>query len=274
MTSGGADVTSGSERRARLVAFAIFGVLGLAFAVVNALSELDERSRMGHRVEAWEPWCWELSSFAGFLVIAPLVFRLSQLLRPPLFTWGSALALHVLLTLPASLAHVAVMIGLRHGAYAALGDSYSAAGTLLDVLVYEYRKDLISYAVLAALPHVAARLIEARRGAAEPRSTDYRIEVRDGSRTVRLAPADVEWAQAAGNYVELFGPFGTLLHRQTLAALEAELKPHGFARVHRSRIVRAAAIRAIETRASGDFELQLASGAAVSGSRRYRANLA
>jgi DNA-binding LytR/AlgR family response regulator len=102
----------------------------------------------------------------------------------------------------------------------------------------------------------------------------YRIEVRDGSRTRWLDPADVDWAQAAGNYVEIFGAFGTILHRRTLAALAEELKPHGFARIHRSRIVRKAAITATETRSSGDFDVILASGATIGGSRRYRDELA
>lgn len=274
VTSGGWSGTSGVDRRAPLVAFAIFFAVGLAFAVVNALSEIDERARLGRPVETWEPWCWELTSLAGLLIVAPAVFAASQRLRPPRLSLPATLAVHLALSVPFSVAHVAIMIALRHAAYAALGDSYQSAGGALEVLVYEYRKDLISYAVLALLPHVAARLATPRdTGPAAAAAAEHRIEVRDGSRTVRLAPADIEWAQAAGNYVELFGAFGTLLHRRTLAALEEELRPHGFSRVHRSRIVRAASIAAIETRPSGDFDVTLASGARIAGSRRYRANL-
>jgi DNA-binding LytR/AlgR family response regulator len=272
VTSGGGSVTSGEERRARRLALAIFAAVGLAFAVVNALSEIDERTRLGRPVDAWEPWCWELTSLAGFLAVAPVVFAVTQRLRPPRLSWPAALAAHALLTVPFSLAHVGIMVALRHASYWALADAYRGAGSWFDVLVYEYRKDLITYAVLAMLPHVAARLVSGRPGGDSP-PADHRIEVRDGSRIVRLAPGDVEWAQAAGNYVELHGTFGTLLHRQTLAALAGELEPHGFARIHRSRIVRSAAIAAVETRPSGDFDVTLASGAAVGGSRRYRSNL-
>lgn len=272
MTSGGGSGTSGEERRARRLAFAIFAVAGLAFAVVNALSEIDERSRLGRPVGTWEPWCWELTSFAGFLFVAPLVFALSQRLGPPRLSWPAALGAHALLTIPFSLAHVGIMIGLRHATYWAVSDDYGGSGTWLEVLVYEYRKDLISYAVMALLPHVAARLIPGRASAEAPPAR-HRIEVRDGSRTVWLDPTDVEWAQAAGNYVELNGRFGTLLHRQTLAALADELKPHGFARIHRSRIVRTESIDSVETKPSGDFEATLASGTKLGGSRRYRVNL-
>lgn len=271
VTNGGDSVASG-DRQARRLALAIYSAVGLAFAVVNALSELDERARAGRPVERWEPWCWELTSLASFLMLVPFIFRLSQWLWPPRLTWPAALGAHLLLSVPASLAHSLIMIGLRQAIYAALGDHYGyGSDDLGAVLLYEYRKDLVSYAVMVALPHVARRLIEVRH-APFPEGK-HRIEVRDGGRTRWLAPDEVEWAQAAGNYVELFGPFGTILHRRTLAALADELRPHGFARIHRSRIVRKTAIAATETRPSGDFDVTLASGATIGGSRRYRDEL-
>jgi DNA-binding LytR/AlgR family response regulator len=59
-----------------------------------------------------------------------------------------------------------------------------------------------------------------------------------------------------------------------MADIEAELAPCGFVRVHRSRLVRRAAIASTETRQSGDFDIILRSGAVLSGSRRFRRNLA
>jgi len=54
-----------------------------------------------------------------------------------------------------------------------------------------------------------------------------------------------------------------------LSAVEAELGD-AFLRIHRGRLVRRAAIRRIETDKSGDFTVELASGASLRGSRRYR----
>lgn len=88
-----------------------------------------------------------------------------------------------------------------------------------------------------------------------------------------LAPAEIDWARAAGNYVELHGHFGSILDRRTLAALADELAPHGFVRIHRSRIVRTAAIRSLESKPSGDFDVTVGNGEVVGGSRRFRSNL-
>ena len=273
VTSGGHGVTNGGERRARRLALLAIAAVGLGFAVVNALSELDERSRMGRPVAPAEPWVWELSSWVVVLVLAPVVFLASQRLRPPLLPWTASVPLLAILSIPFSLLHSAMMIGLRHAVYALAGETYRNAGPLLDVLLYEYRKDLLTYAILLVLPHLAQRIF-ARSDGLSARESDYRIEVRDGSRIVWLSPDDVDWAQSAGNYVELHGAFGTLLHRRTLAALEDELAPHGFVRIHRSRLVRRSAVTRVETNPSGDFEATLADGTSVGGSRRFRASLA
>jgi hypothetical protein len=182
VTNGGDSVASG-DRRVRRLALAIFFAVGLSFAIVNALSELDERARAGRPVETWEPWCWELTSFLSFLLLAPVIFRLSERLWPPRVLWPAALGTHLLLSIPASLAHSLLMIGLREAIYAALGERYGyGSDDLGAILLYEYRKDLISYAVLVALPHVARRLLEVRHAPAP--DGRYRIEVRDGSRTL------------------------------------------------------------------------------------------
>lgn len=50
-------------------------------------------------------------------------------------------------------------------------------------------------------------------------------------------------------------------------------KGSGFARFHRGRLVRRAAIRRIETDRSGDFPVALEGGATLRGSRRFRPGL-
>jgi DNA-binding LytR/AlgR family response regulator len=79
---------------------------------------------------------------------------------------------------------------------------------------------------------------------------------------------------SAGNYVEYRMAGGrTHLIRGTLVAEEARLTPYNIVRVHRTRLVSLARVRAVEPGPSGDFELTLDTGQVVSGSRRYRSAL-
>ncbi|MDO9489399.1 MAG: LytTR family DNA-binding domain-containing protein [Sphingomonadaceae bacterium] len=280
VTSGGWRGTSGAggggRRRVWLIGCGVIAALLAVNLVVDAQSLIDEHARVGSDIPTWMPWTWEASSIVGWIVAMPLIALAAIRLRPPRLGWPVTIGAHLLLTVAVSMLHVGVMVAIRKLVHGAMGDVYRFGDDLAAVLLYEWRKDALDYVTIAAAFVVIDWL--ARRADAAPATAAAaappRIEVRDGSRTIWLAPEDILWAEAAGNYVELHSATGPLLHRTTLAALERELAPHGFARIHRSRLVRRAAVRAIETNVSGDFDAMMSDGARVGGSRRYRGNLA
>lgn len=53
-----------------------------------------------------------------------------------------------------------------------------------------------------------------------------------------LLPRQIDWVQAAGNYVELRAGGRTIVHRTSIGAAERDLAEHGFVRIHRSTLVR------------------------------------
>jgi hypothetical protein len=282
MTSGGVAMTSGDERTprytpARLVTLT-FVSLGLVYLVVDATTVIEDRRTIGQPVAAWEAWTWEGTSFLAWLMLLPVILWITARAMA-LDGWPRRIALHLAGVVGGSLAHSGLIWALRQGVYAAMGERYRLSGPLFSVLQYEFRKDAITYGMIVLAYWLFHRLAEARavhaqREAMTPAApSDSRIEVRDGSRVSRLRPDEIEWLAAAGNYVELHGSFGTMLARQTLASMASTLTPHGFARIHRSRLVRRDAICSIDTRQSGDFDVTLRSGATIQGSRRYRSGL-
>jgi DNA-binding LytR/AlgR family response regulator len=274
VTSGGHSGASGG-RRVWVAGCALIGMFVTLHTIVNSSSLIDEFARDGDKVPHWVPWTLEISSAIAWLIAMPLIAVAALRLRPPRLSWPATIVAHLLLTVAVSLIHVTIMVELRELAYALRGVDYRFGSDLAATFVYEWRKDAVDYVTLA----LAFLTIDWLAGRAEnelapaPAGGPKRIEIRVGSRTTWLAPDDIVWAEAAGNYVELHTADGSLLHRSTLAALERELAPHGFARIHRSRLVRREAVREVETNASGDFDATLANGARVSGSRRYRAAL-
>lgn len=88
---------------------------------------------------------------------------------------------------------------------------------------------------------------------------------------LRMVPVQsIDCVIAQLNYVELHVGADRLILRETMAAMESQLDPRHFARIHRSRIVRIAAVTDIETLGSGQYVFRLGSGARLSSGPAYR----
>ena len=277
LTSGGQTVTSGAGRPRwrdpRVVTLVAFGAFGLVYMIVNATTLIDQRAALGRPIEPWRAWLLELTSFVSWLILLPMILWVAIRLLGLKQRW-LAVAWHAAACLAASLSHTLLMLGLRAGSFALAGELYARSEPVYDVLVFELRKDIITYVSIVLVFLVARRLLAApSNAAADSPGTGTPIEVRDGNRTLWIRPDEIDWVSAAGNYVELHGAFGVQLARRTLSDMEEELAGEGFVRVHRSRLVRQASIASIETRQSGDFEVILRTGERITGSRRYRANV-
>ncbi len=272
MTDGSASGTSG-ESRSRLGPWGVIALASIPVCIVNATSVLIELQRLDLPVHPAEPFLWEFSSALILVLMAPLVGRAVR--RWPLEGPGiwTSLAVHMGLTVPFALVHIAGIYGVRQVVYALLGRSYDffGSGVWLTVL-YEWRKDVITYAIFVAV-FTAAFWLARRREAANAAPPPERIEVRDGGRTLFVAPADILFLEAAGNYVEIHTAQAKHLIRGTLAAWERKLAGLGFVRIHRSRLVNKAHIGALQPTGSGDFEVSLTGGRTLQGSRRFRAIL-
>ena len=101
-----------------------------------------------------------------------------------------------------------------------------------------------------------------------------RLVVKDAGRVMFLRPAEIDWIDAAGNYVRLHAGKETHLLRETMAGIEAKLDSATFLRVSRSAIVNLDRVKEIQPLFNGTFAFVLRDGVRVESSRRYRAKLA
>ena len=97
-----------------------------------------------------------------------------------------------------------------------------------------------------------------------------RLYLRDGGRTLCILVHEIEWVEAAGNYVEIHTPRKTHLVRHTVKAMAAKLDPDRFLRVRPSAIVAVAAVEALEGRTGGDYIVTLRNGTRIASSRGFR----
>lgn len=82
---------------------------------------------------------------------------------------------------------------------------------------------------------------------------------------------DVDWIEAAGNYVRLHLSDGeTELVRETMTRLEGRLDPDQFVRIHRSSIVNLGRVEEIRHWSSGEYVVELEDGTELKLTRTYR----
>jgi CheY-like chemotaxis protein len=113
----------------------------------------------------------------------------------------------------------------------------------------------------------------ASRFSLEPRYLQ-RLAVRIEDRTLLLNVPEVDWLEAAGNYVCVHAGKQSHIVRDSLTHLESSLDPASFARIHRSTLVNLNRIRELRPYWHGDYRIILHSGQTLPLSRRYREALA
>jgi len=123
-----------------------------------------------------------------------------------------------------------------------------------------------------ALTRAKAQVTQARAARGTAVVPD-RIAVRSGRGIQFVALADVAWVESADYCVDLHVADRTHTLRRSMSAIEAELEPAGFCRIHRTAIVNLAHVRALEAGLDGEAEVVLRSGERLATSRRHRATL-
>jgi two-component system LytT family response regulator len=97
-----------------------------------------------------------------------------------------------------------------------------------------------------------------------------RVAVRAADRFVVIDWREVDWVEAADNYVKLHVGAKEFLLRETLASIDKQLDPERFARIHRSAIVQLDRIVELHPASHGDMDVVLRSGARLMLSRTWR----
>jgi two-component system LytT family response regulator len=100
-----------------------------------------------------------------------------------------------------------------------------------------------------------------------------RFVVKQKGRIIFVDTADVDWIEAAGNYISLHVGMNTHMVPGSMNSVEARLDPESFRRVHRSIIVNTRRIRELHPLFHGEYQIVLAGGTRLTSGRRYCDNL-
>jgi two-component system LytT family response regulator len=127
-------------------------------------------------------------------------------------------------------------------------------------------RDLIE----TAEPPTARPSLHHESGVQIPAEYISRFLVSDGGGERPLPASDVDWIEAAGDYVRLHVGGDYHLVRDSMNHLEESLDPSQFCRIHRGTIVRIDRVREIVPTLHGDAEVRLEDDTVLRLSRSYR----
>lgn len=100
-----------------------------------------------------------------------------------------------------------------------------------------------------------------------------RLIVKTGGRVVFLSFDEIDWVEAAANYVRIYVGREAYVLRKGIGEIAERLDPSQFIRIHRSAIVNAQKIKELQPVNSGEYIVVLKDGKELPCSRGYRSGL-
>ena len=151
----------------------------------------------------------------------------------------------------------------------------------LDYLLKPFDRDRFASALERAKAQVQQgktgsieqRLLAMLQTVQERQPAPERLVVKTAGRFSFVRIKDIDWIEAAGNYVRLHLGKEDHLLRESMAALETKLDAHSFVRIHRSTIVNLERIRELQPTFHGEYVVVLRDGTELTLSRTYRDKL-
>jgi two-component system LytT family response regulator len=152
----------------------------------------------------------------------------------------------------------------------------------LDYLLKPFDDERLQATVQRARTHLAGQIAIAGAGdrvrallddRRQSRRYLERIVVRASGNIVFVRATEIDWVEAADNYVRLHVGTASYLLRETMTQIEEKLDPDLFVRIHRSTIVNVERITRMEPLFHGEHLVVLQQGARLRASRTYAGRL-
>jgi hypothetical protein len=252
----------------RLFEYAFFIVLIGTAWTLDTFTKMTERGFQGGNTDTFILYAHQVSSAIVVLSLVPFVawwlsvfpLRRGNLLR--------AVPGHIIGHGLFAIAHYFLIVLLRLIIYPLFDREFIFSPFWVQNVLIEYQKDFKIY--FAAVGVIAAyRYYRSQEANAVSTRAD-RLIVQTGSGETVIRQDDIEYLEAARNYVVVGTADKEYLIRETLGKLEKTLAPEQITRTHRSYLVHIDRIEEIRSTDSGSYEIRMKSGKRVPLSRGFR----
>ena len=209
----------------------------------------------------------QVTSAIAVLIMVPLLVQWTRLLPTTLKDWPRLLVGHAVGSVFFAFGHFALMVALRVPWYTLNGRTYVWREPFVNNLIVEYQKDIKIYIGFVVLISAYQYFLRERGGG--PSTTADRLIVQSGTGTSVLRLEEIDYLEAARNYVGVHANGREYIIRETMTNLLQRLTAGSFQRTHRSFIVNIDKVKEIRT-VDGGQRVFLTSGDDVPLSRSYR----
>jgi two-component system LytT family response regulator len=151
----------------------------------------------------------------------------------------------------------------------------------LDYLLKPFDRERFDKALERAKSHIVTeksenmsrRILDALEQIKSKPTHLERLVIKMNGHIFFVRAEEIDWLEAEGNYVRLHTGKESYLLRDTISALESQLDPKRFVRVHRSAIVNIDRIQELQPWFHGEYRIILREGVQLTLSRSYKEKL-
>lgn len=233
----------------------------------DLLAKLSVREQTGIGPDNFGLISEQITSALAVLIMVPFVIQWLKLFPLTRRNWPRMIIGHTIGSVFFAFGHFVLIVALRIPWYALNGRSFVWRGPFVANLIVEYQKDIKIYIGFVLV--VAAYQFYRRTRTVLPESSTDRLIVQTGAGNSVLRLEQIDYLEAARNYVVVHADGREYIVRDTMANVQRKLAHGPFVRTHRSFIVnidRIEEIRSVDTGQS----ITLTSGEEVPLSRSYR----
>jgi hypothetical protein len=266
----GTGLSSEKENTARLRALLeAAGWIALVALLwgTDLLAKFSVRDQTGIGKDTFRLISEQVTSAAAVLVMVLFLVQWLKLFPLRLDGWPRAVIGHTIGSIIFAFGHFVLMVALRIPWYALNARTYVWREPFVSNLIVEYQKDIKIYIGFVIVISAYQYYRRSRVTVAQPRTDRMIVQTGAGDSVLRFE--QIDYIEAARNYVSIHAEGREYVIRDTMSNLTRKLSDGPFARTHRSIIVNIDKIKEIRPVDSGQ-RVFLTSGDDVPLSRSYR----
>jgi len=242
-------------------------VLIAVFWGSDLLAKIAVRNQTGIGKDDFSLISEQITSAVAVLVMILFLIRWLKLFPLRRDLWVQAIIGHTVGSVIFALGHVILMVAMRIPWYALNGRTYVWRDPFVSNLVVEYQKDIKIYFGIAVIVTAYQMYRRSRPVAAPARANRLMVQTGAGDSVLRFE--QIDYLEAARNYIAVHAEGREYVIRDTMANVMGRLSGGPFARTHRSFIVNIDKIREIRP-VDSKQRVILHSGENLPLSRSYR----